>query len=252
MADLPTFHPDTKLVDEVVQSPNYDQRRVDIIVLHSIGSATMDEALRVLTRERPSVSAHYLVGEDGRIVQLVPEAMRAWHAGPSVWAGFRDVNSRSIGIEISRLNKIRRDADFPAAQIEAVIALCRHVIARHAIRPQRILAHSDIAPGRKQDPGEDFPWDKLHAQGIGHWVAPEPLGEEHGLALGDRGADVASLQADLMRYGYEIAVTGSYDEPPRRVVEAFQRHFRPARVDGIADRSTVTTLRNLLASLASL
>ncbi len=180
MADLPTFHPDTKLVDEVVQSPNYDQRRVDIIVLHSIGSATMDEALRVLTRERPSVSAHYLVGEDGRIVQLVPEAMRAWHAGPSVWAGFRDVNSRSIGIEISRLNKIRRDADFPAAQIEAVIALCRHVIARHAIRPQRILAHSDIAPGRKQDPGEDFPWDKLHAQGH------RPLGRARAARRGAR------------------------------------------------------------------
>jgi N-acetylmuramoyl-L-alanine amidase len=231
-------------------SPNHDERKPDLIILHSIGSATTGEALRTLcTSEAPRVSAHYFVSEDGRIVQLVPESMRAWHAGPSAWAGCNDVNSRSIGIEVSVVNKMIDNADFPDAQIEAVINLCLDVAGRHLVRPERILGHSDIAPARKRDPGEKFPWGKLHARGVGHWVEPAPITEERGLLPGDEGAVVASLQTDLKRYGYGIRVTGSYDLPTEQVVQAFQRHVRPLRVDGIADPSTLATLQRLLASL---
>jgi N-acetylmuramoyl-L-alanine amidase len=230
------FTADSALAVEVVPSFNYDERKPDLIILHSIGSATSGEALRTLcTPEPPCVSAHYFVTEEGRIVQLVPETMRAWHAGPSAWAGSNDINSRSIGIEISVVNKIVDDADFPETQIEAVINLCLDVAGRHLVRRERILGHSDIAPARKQDPGEKFPWGKLHARGVGHWVEPAPIAEQGGLRPGDEGTAVASLQTDLERYGYGIRVTGRYDLLTQQVVQAFQRHFRPARVDGIAD-----------------
>jgi N-acetylmuramoyl-L-alanine amidase len=244
------FTPDSALVAEVVPSSNYDERKPDAIILHSIGSATSGEALRTLCApEAPRVSAHYFVTEEGRIVQLVPEAMRAWHAGPSAWGGRDDMNSRSIGIEVSVLNKILEGAEFQDAQIEAVIDLCLDVAGRHLIRPERVLAHSDIAPARKQDPGEKFPWGKLHARGVGHWTEPASITEERGLIPGDEGTAVASLQSDLKRYGYGIRVTGRYDLPTLQVVQAFQRHFRPARVDGIADPSTLITLQHLLEGL---
>jgi len=246
------FTADSALASEVVPSSNYDERKPDLIILHSIGSATSGEALRTLCMpEAPRVSAHYFVGEEGRVVQLVPEAMRAWHAGPSAWAGGNDINSRSIGIEVSVINKIIDNADFPDAQIEAVINLCRDIAGRHLVRPERILGHSDIAPARKQDPGERFPWGQLHARGVGHWVAPAPITEERGLMPGEQGTAVASLQSDLKRYGYGIRITGRYDVPTQQVVQAFQRHFRPARVDGIADGSTLLTLQRLLAGLES-
>ena len=173
------FSPDSALATEVAPSDNYDERKPDLIVLHSIGSATGGEALRTLCApEAPRVSAHYFVTEEGRIVQLVPETMRDWHAGPSAWAGGHDINSRSIGIEVSVLNKMLDNADFPEGQIEAVIDLCLDVAGRHFIRPERVLGHSDIAPDRKQDPGEKFPWGKLHARGVGHWVEPAPVTED--------------------------------------------------------------------------
>jgi N-acetylmuramoyl-L-alanine amidase len=194
------------------------------------------------------VSSHYLVFEDGRIFQLVPEALRAYHAGVSSWEGETDNNSRSIGIEIANPGHDFGYPDFPQAQIEAVIALCRDILARRPMRPDRVVAHSDVAPSRKNDPGEKFPWARLHAAGIGHWVEPAPLGEDRGLAKGDRGPAVAELQSSLAAYGYGVAASGQFDDTTRDVVVAFQRHFRPARVDGIADRSTIETLRRLLAA----
>ena len=246
------FTADSPLVAEVMPSANYDDRKPDIIVLHSIGSATAGEALRTLcTPDLPRVSAHYWISEEGRIVQLVPETMRAWHAGPSTWAGANDINSRSIGIELSVLNKIINNADFPDRQIDAVIELCLDIANRYFIRPERVLAHSDIAPARKRDPGEKFPWGELHARGVGHWVEPAPITDEPSLGPGDLGPAVTSLQSDLKRYGYGVRPTGTYDPPTEQVVQAFQRHFRPTRVDGIADRSTCITLQRLLAGLDS-
>jgi N-acetylmuramoyl-L-alanine amidase len=220
-----------------------------MIVLHYTGMATAEAALeRLCSLDVPQVSSHYLVYEDGRIVQLVPEARRAQHAGISSWEGETDINSRSIGIEIVNPGHDGGYPDFPDRQIAAVIALCRDILRRRPVRADRIVAHSDVAPSRKQDPGEKFPWARLHHEGIGHWVEPAALGEVLGLSLGDSGASVAELQALLAKYGYGIPSPGRFDQPMHDVVVAFQRHFRPARVDGIADESTIDTLRRLQAT----
>jgi N-acetylmuramoyl-L-alanine amidase len=210
--------------------------------------ATAEAALQRLCSPESKVSSHYFVWEDGRIVQLVPEARRASHAGVSGWSGKTDLNSCSIGIEIVNPGHGLGYPDFPDAQIKAVIELCQDVIARHGIPADRVLAHSDIAPSRKQDPGEKFPWRQLHEAGVGHWVAPAAMAAGRELALGSRGIAVRDLQLALARYGYALPPTGRFNALTRDVVVAFQRHFRPARVDGIADVSTLRTLNALLAA----
>jgi N-acetylmuramoyl-L-alanine amidase len=246
------FAPDFKSA-RVAASPNHNERKqaIDMIVLHYTAQTGAD-ALARLCDPAAKVSSHYLVYEDGRVDQLVPEARRAWHAGVSVWDGERDNNSRSIGIEIVNLGHDHGCPDFPSAQIDAVIALCRDVIARHRIRAERVLAHSDIAPARKIDPGEKFPWDRLAAAGVGLWVEPAPIADGPTLAPGDQGQEVEQLQMMLARYGYGLAISRLYDAMTRDVVAAFQRHFRPARIDGIADASTIDTLRRLLTASAAL
>jgi N-acetylmuramoyl-L-alanine amidase len=193
------------------------------------------------------VSSHYVVMENGDIYQLVLESERAWHAGISSWEGETDINSRSIGIEIGNQGHDYGSPEFPAAQIAAVIALCRDIIGRWPIAPHRVLAHSDVAPERKRDPGERFPWARLAESGVGLWVTPEPIVDGATLGPGDGGEKVARLQRALARYGYGAAPSGRFDTATQEVVAAFQRHFRPARVDGIADVSTVGTLTKLLA-----
>jgi len=207
-------------------------------------------ALDWLCREESSVSCHYLVFEDGRVVQLVGEEHRAWHAGLSSWEGHTDINSRSIGIEIVNPGHEFGYRDFPAAQIDAVIALGADICARHGILPRHVLGHSDVAPGRKRDPGEKFPWDVLADAGVGLWLPPEPVGTDAGLGEGACGEAVAGLKRALAAYGYGIDRDDTFDAETTKVVAAFQRHFRPARVDGIADRSTVETLQRLVAALA--
>ena len=250
---MTAFSPDSLLVARVVPSPNHKERvgpgRPDMIVLHYTGMASAQDALeRLCSLEAPRVSSHYLVYEDGRVLQLVPEARRAQHAGVSSWEGETDINSRSIGIEIVNPGHDGGYPDFPEVQIAAVIALCRDILSRRPMRAERVVAHSDVAPPRKQDPGEKFPWARLCAAGVGHWVEPAPPGEASGLSMGDSGAAVAELQGLLARYGYGIAASGQFDQAMHDVVVAFQRHFRPARVDGIADASTAETLRRLLAT----
>ena len=243
-----TFKADSKLVARVVPSPNHDARssRIDILLLHYTGMQTAEEAVARLTDKEASVSCHYFVYEDGRIDQLVPEARRAWHAGASSWKGATDINARSIGIEIANPGHEFGYRDFPDAQIEALIKLCRDIIARHPIRRERVLAHSDVAPARKKDPGERFPWDRLAAAGIGLWVEPTPIDGGRTFSANDKGPDVEALQKQLARFGYDLKISRVYDDDTRTVVTAFQRHFRPARVDGLADPSTVDTLRRLL------
>jgi N-acetylmuramoyl-L-alanine amidase len=245
------FAPDSRLVTRVVPSPNHGERRggaePDMLLLHYTGMPDTQVALTRLCDPESKVSAHYFVFEDGGIAQLVPETRRAWHAGKAYWAGETDINSRSIGVEIANPGHGWDYRDFTEAQIEAVIALCRDICARQPIPPRRILGHSDVAPTRKQDPGEKFPWGRLAAAGIGLWVTPEPItADAPVLAPGDRGSQVDELQAALADFGYGLDLTGIYDGSTRDVVTAFQRHFRPARVDGIADASTVRTLEKLL------
>ena len=194
------------------------------------------------------VSSHYVVEEHGNILQLVPEARRAWHAGLSSWNGVSDINSCSIGIEIANPGHSYGYPDFPESQIAAVTALCRDIVKRHRISAERVLAHSDVAPQRKLDPGEKFPWARLHRAGVGAWVTPSPIRPSPQLAPGNSGPDVAELQAALRRYGYGIEASGVYNDLTEAVVTAFQRHFRVECIDGRADQSTIETLRALLAA----
>ena len=242
------FTPDHSAA-RVVPSPNHDARTtpIDILLLHYTGMKTAEAAFERLTDPAAKVSSHYLVYEDGRVDQLVAEARRAWHAGVSSWKGATDINSRSIGIEIVNPGHDFGYRDFPEAQIDAVIALGRDVVARHGIAKERVLGHSDVAPARKQDPGEKFPWARLAAAGVGLWLEPAPIAPGKQLGLDDRGAGVAELQRMLVRFGYAADITHRYDQATSEVTAAFQRHFRPARVDGIADTSTIETLRRLLA-----
>lgn len=233
-----------------IASPNHGARRegapTDILLLHYTGMVPEEGALKWLCDPRSSVSSHYFVFEDGRVVQMVDEARRAHHAGVSFWAGETDINSRSIGIEISNPGHLWGYCEFPEAQIAALIELCRGILARHPIPPERVLAHSDVAPLRKEDPGELFPWASLHAEDIGHWVEPAPIIEGPVLQAGDFGAEVKALQRTLAAYGYEAPETGVFDWFTEKTVIAFQRHFRPEKVDGVADRSTRETLSRLL------
>lgn len=236
-----------------VPSPNHGERagglKPDMIILHYTGMPTAAAALDWLCREESQVSSHYFVHEDGRVDQLVAEDRRAWHAGKSIWKGETDINSHSIGIEIANAGHPGGLPDFPSVQIDAIVELCRNCGERWPIAPERVLAHSDIAPIRKVDPGEKFPWERLHAGGVGHWVAPAPIGGGRFFQRGDQGQPVEAVQTMLSLYGYGIEVTGVFCEKTEGAVAAFQRHFRPSQVDGIADISTLDTLHRLLSGL---
>lgn len=247
-----TSAPDSELAAEWRPSPNFEARRAgrapDMLVLHYTGMESCEAALDWLTREESKVSAHYLVGEAGEIIQMVSEEMRAWHAGQSHWAGETDLNSCSVGIEIHNPGHEFGYPEFPEVQMTAVQQLCLDILKRNAIPPARVLAHSDIAPGRKRDPGERFDWARLARAGIGLWVEPAPLQADVGLGQGDESEAVADLQRGLKELGYGVEVTSTYGKGLEQIVEAFQRHFRPKRVDGRADLSTRETLSRLLAA----
>ena len=245
------FPADSSLAERVVPSPNHDERQggePDMILLHYTGMESEEAALSRLCDAEARVSSHYFVYESGSIAQLVPEARRAWHAGASSWAGDTDINSRSIGIEIANAGHEFGYPDFPKRQIAAAIALCRGIIARRPIRRDRVLAHSDVAPSRKQDPGEKFPWRLFSDSGVGLWIEPVPITDWLSLVPGDAGETVTELQKALADYGYGVPISGEYDQVTRDVATAFQRHFRPAQVDGMADTSTRETLRKLLSA----
>ena len=218
-------------------------------MLHYTGMPTAEGALALLRDPASQVSAHYFVWESGEVAQLVAEDKRAWHAGVGAWGGNSDLNSASIGVEIVNPGHDGALPPFPRRQIDAVIGLCRDVAARRAIRPERILAHSDVAPARKRDPGEKFPWDVLARARVGHWTRPAAITGGALFASGQEGPPIRALQAMLALYGYGVALTGVYDAQTRTVVTAFQRHFRPERVDGETDSSTIATLRALIDSL---
>lgn len=248
-ADLLT-RPDNALVADLHPSPNIEPRRAGftptIVILHYTGLLSVERAIEVLSRPDCKVSCHYVVDEAGRITQMVAEDKRAWHAGASSWHGETDINSASIGIEIQNPGHMHGYPDFPAAQMRAVAALCRDLAQRHGIAPERFLAHSDVAPGRKIDPGEKFDWAWLAAQGIGHWVTPARFDPaDAGLAPESSHADVARVRALLAAYGYKVDLKGPFDPDLRTVVRAFQLHFRPACTDGRLDRSTLDTLLRL-------
>jgi N-acetylmuramoyl-L-alanine amidase len=211
-------------------SPNHDTRgdaAIDVLLLHYTGMASAEAALDRLCDPTARVSAHYLIDEQGTIHALVPEARRAWHAGVSHWAGATDINARSIGIELVNPGHEFGYRGFPEAQIGALITLCHSILVRHPIPSARVLGHSDVAPMRKEDPGELFPWPRLAGAGIGLW----PQRRE------------SDLDADaLARFGYDPGA------PPDKVITAFQRHFRPRKLDGVWDSECAGLLADLLSS----
>ncbi len=246
---------DTSLKADWRASENYqprkDGRTPDILLMHYTGMETAEWAIRRLCDVEAGVSCHYLIDEQGNITQMVREEHRAWHAGKSYWHGETDINSASIGIEIANQGHGKGYPDFPSEQMQAVIALSKDIIRRWHIPPHRVIGHSDVAPRRKSDPGEKFNWQQLYDEGIGHWVKPEPAGDDKGLDLGDEGEAVKALQTLLRDYGYNQGMSGKYSKTTKDIVTAFQRHFRQERVDGIADHSTIETLKKLHAALAS-
>jgi N-acetylmuramoyl-L-alanine amidase len=217
-------------------SPNFNDRPsdvpIDMLVVHYTGMESCDHALARLCDSDAKVSAHYLIEEDGTVHRLVDEDKRAWHAGVSWWRGAMDVNGRSIGIELVNPGHEFGYQTFPDMQMQAFIALSQSILRRHPIPPRNVVGHSDVAPRRKTDPGELFDWRRLAEAGVGLWVE-----QSKPMTVSDY-----ELAAMLSSFGYEIA---ERDAP----VAAFQRHFRPRQVDGVADAETVGLLKALLDAL---
>jgi len=215
-------------------SPNHSARPdgvpIDMLILHYTGMRSAAAALARLRDPAAGVSAHYVVEEDGRVFALVDESRRAAHAGVSHWRGHTGLNARSIGIEIVNPGHEHGYRDFPALQMAALADLCEAILARHPIPARNVIGHSDVAPDRKQDPGELFDWQGLAAQGIGVWPAAPA-------------APVADVLSALGAIGYRT------DLPLPVLVTAFQRHWRPARVDGIADDDTRAMMAAVLAAI---
>ncbi len=229
------------MIIQDLPSPNADERpggaaAIDMLILHYTGMQSADAAIGRLRDPAAKVSSHYVVDEDGSVVRLVPEALRAYHAGISYWRGRRACNDVSIGIEIVNPGHEWGYRPFPPAQMAAVRALCLAILSRHAIPARNIVGHSDVAPNRKQDPGELFDWRGLAEAGIGVWPGPDP----------DQGPDMPELRAALAGIGYEIALSGAPDEALATVLRAFQRHFLPENVTSKADAATA---RRVLAVL---
>lgn len=216
-------------------SPNFNDRppggAIDLLILHYTGMVSAEAALQRLCDPAAKVSAHYTIDEDGTVYRHVAEEKRAWHAGVGSWRGASDINGRSIGIELVNPGHEFGYRPFPGAQIAALVALARAILARHGIPPHRVLGHSDVAPRRKSDPGELFPWPELAAQGLGLWVRPPRLDDS-------RAIRVPEIQADLAAIGYECPQDGVLDDGTRAAIAAFQRHFRPGSVTGIPDGET--------------
>jgi N-acetylmuramoyl-L-alanine amidase len=214
-------------------SPNLDERPgaapIDMLVMHYTGMETAAAALARLCDLQSKVSAHYLINEDGAVYRLVPERLRAWHAGVSAWRGWTDINARSIGIELVNPGHAFGYRAFPEAQMTATVDLCREIVARYGIPARNVVGHSDVAPRRKMDPGELFDWMQLAAAGVGLWP---------------KDSDICIMDPDviadmLAKVGYEMS-------DPYAALKAFQRHFRPERVTGRIDFGTARRLAGLL------
>lgn len=224
-------------------SPNQDERPhgtpIDTLVLHYTGMQSAEAAIARLRDPAAKVSSHYVVDEDGTVLRLVPEARRAWHAGESFWRGGRALNANSIGIEIVNPGHDWGYRPFPVLQLVALCDLCLEILSRHPIPPRNVVAHSDIAPARKQDPGELFDWRGLARNGVGLWPDIADLGEIGPLRAAH---DLAPVRAALREVGYEVAPGGEADRDLATVLRAFQRHWRPEAVNGMADLGTVARL----------
>lgn len=244
-------------IDRSFPSPNFNERKLPIsmLVLHYTGMENGRVAVGRLCDPEAKVSAHYVVHEEGHIHQLVEDSARAWHAGVGNWRGVSDINSASIGVEIVNGGHNFPMADgslppFPNAQINAVIALCHSLIERHNIQPWNVLGHSDLAPDRKEDPGEHFPWAGLAAAGIGLWAEFDPSPDKRLLfEPGERDRGVSITQQGLAQIGYDIAITGHFCDATRYAMIAFQRRWRPSDISGLIDMDCLARIGALVKQL---
>ena len=224
--------------DELVHaerpSPNHDERALPIsmVVLHYTEMESAEYALGRLTDPEAAVSAHYLISEAGEVVRLVPEDRRAWHAGVAFWRGHKDVNSASIGIELDHPGHKYGYRAFDERQIAALIPLLARIVKTHDVPRANVIGHSDVAPQRKIDPGELFPWERLAGDGL---ALPRPEKLEHGDPFDNDGSFYLALE----RFGYDVT-------DGHRAVEAFQRRWRPERIDGEIDGQLRAILFQLL------
>jgi len=231
---------------EDVPSPNFGPRRgvasPDLVVVHYTGMETAEAALARLTDPASEVSAHYLVDIDGRVVRMVAEQCRAWHAGVSCWGGVRDVNSHSVGIELVNPGHELGYPPFPEPQMAALEGLLAGILRRHAIAPARVLGHACIAPTRKRDPGEKFDWRRLAQRGLSVWLDRVPVDDQ--AAAGDL---ARRFQAAARRFGYDIPAGGAWCEGTQAVWRAFLGRFRPGDAEAPPDAAGVRRLERLAA-----
>lgn len=236
-------------IDDSYESKS-ENSRVRFLVLHYT-VFNMRDSLDVLTKEN-SVSAHYLVSERGeRVYRLVDESRRAWHSGVSAWENRTNINDSSVGIEIVHPGYTGAPAEpvwhpFDENQISTVISLCKDIVARHEIEPTRIIGHSDIAPGRKVDPGPMFPWKILSENGVGAWYDEAEKLSVMDMIVGTSEVDIRWVQQNLRRYGYLIEESGTFDKKTKAVLSAFQMHFRPSDFSGNPDHETCAILYALV------
>ncbi len=223
-----------ELVHRIVPSPNCDERSlpVTMVVLHYTEMADAETALARLTDPEAKVSAHYLISEAGEVIRLVDEAKRAWHAGVSFWRGIRDVNSASIGIELDHPGHALGYREFSEAQFSALVPLLARIVEEHGIPRANVVGHSDVAPARKIDPGELFPWDRLAEYKL-------CLARPDKLEAGDPFDNDAAFYLALERFGYDVT-------DGHKAVEAFQRRWRPEKIDGEVDGQVRAILFRLL------
>lgn len=222
-------------------SPNHDARpdgtAVDILLLHYTGMQTAEDALHRLTDPDAKVSAHYLIDEDGLCYRMVDEARRAWHAGVASWQGATDINARSIGIELVNPGHQFGYRTFPNAQIDSLTRLAKAILARHPIPAHRVLAHSDVAPDRKEDPGELFDWETLARSGIGLWPVLTTTAREI--------MDFQEAMRLLSEIGYAAPEDTLMSQPARSVLLAFQRRWMPHDITGALTPETAARIRDV-------
>lgn len=230
-------------------SPNHDARThgksVDILLLHYTGMKTGQAAVDRLLDPEATVSSHYVVDEDGTVYRLVAEERRAWHAGVSYWRGAERINDRCIGIEIVNPGHEWGYRDFPALQMAVVCDLCLGILSRHPIPPRNVIGHSDVAPDRKEDPGEKFDWQGLADNGVGLW--PKDISDLGTAGVLTDETAMRLVRADLAAIGYRIAAHGAHDKDLATVLRAFQRHWRQEEINGLADAGTRARLRAVRA-----
>lgn len=233
-------------------TPNFNERPegaiIDILVMHYTGMQSAEAALNHMCNPEAQVSAHYMVYEDGRIINLVPEEKRAWHAGISCWHGVSSLNDTSIGIEIVNPGHEFGYRPFPEMQMGAVKELAKDIMQRRFIEPRNVVGHSDIAPLRKQDPGELFDWKWLAKDGVGLWPDVRKMWKSDAVLVepGIEGVDAARVQKMLSDYGYHIRVDGYYGPKTEEIIKAFKRHFVPEQLNIMWDKLAEERLKRLL------